>query len=661
MDHIRLGDPGARISPTLFGLFLEDINFACDGGLNANMVANYSFGGIYPKKPYNMILIYMTKHWNGDKPDRLRYWEISGGSIESLSGAPGKSGWYARVTSKGSCTLKNNGYNGGGDHRGECAMGIRAGETYHFSCWMRSHDLDGRVFVYLEDASGKPLTGRSEVPFSDTWQQTGTDLKAFEGAPGRLVILFEGNGSIDIDCVSLEADDVWGRGDPRWSVSHMRRDLVEALRDLHPSFMRFPGGCIVEGVTTGNQYEWKKTVGPLIDREEKFNLWASGVKDKGYTQTNQIGFYEYFLLCEDLNMEPLPIVWAGMYCQARSKISIPTASPEFQEQVVQNALDLIGFANGDPTTNEWAKVRADMGHPEPFGLKMIGIGNENYGEEYYEKFAVVKKAIDEHYPGMLCIMAAGLDPDDENHSNAWKEARERYGDSVCIDEHFYRNPEWVYTQLDRYDNYPRGTTKVFLGEYAAHGTYKGVSANSWQTAIAEAAFLTGVERNGDVVELCSYAPLLCLAERGQWTHNLIYFNPYHIMKSTNYYVQQMYMAHQGTYVRKVEGDVPENISISASETEKALIIKIANTAVTSQSIDIDCTASLGEPGIAAKTCAVSATRLTCSDLEETNELTFTGEPVYKVQPESLQLAADNAHIQLEMEPYGFYVIEIERG
>ena len=656
MNQMTLGTTGVKISPTLFGLFLEDINFAVDGGLNANMVANYSFGGTYPRKPYSMIQIYMTKHWNGEKPDRLRYWQVSGGSLESLPGAPGRSEWYARATARGRCTIINNGYNGNGEHRNECGMGIRKGETYHFSCWIRNEDYSGTVCICLEDAAGTKLTKPAEIVPDKVWRQVRTDVTASATALGRLVIKLEGNGRMDIDCVSLEPDDVWGRNDPKWSVSHMRRDLVEALRDLHPAFLRFPGGCIVEGVTSGNQYEWKKTIGALIDREEKFNLWASGVKDKGYTQTNQIGFYEYFLLCEDLHMEPLPLVWAGMYCQARSRISLPTDSPEFQEQVVQNALDLIEFANGDPDTNAWAKIRADMGHPAPFGLKMIGIGNENYGEEYYEKFAAVRKEIDARYPGMLCIMAAGMNPDDENHANAWKEARTRYGESVCVDEHFYRNPDWVYTQLHRYDDYPRETSKVFLGEYAAHGTYKGVTANSWQTALAEASFLTGVERNGDVVALSSFAPLLCLAERGQWVHNLIYFNQYHVMKSANYYVQQMYMVHPGTYVREIVGEIPKNIALSATETNDRIIIKITNSGTTAQILDIDCSGALPEAG--GNTAHVIC--LACSDPEAVNELTFTGEPVYRVQPVSSELSLENGILHLEMEPSAFYVIEMNR-
>lgn len=578
----------------------------------------------------------------------MRYWRISGGSMESCPGAPGKSEWYAKVKAAGNCLLKNYGYNGNDQYKDLGGMGICAGETYHFSAYLKSEGFTGMIRVYAEDDNGTALTDTAEVYCSESWQQASCSVKADRTAYGRLVIAFEGAGDIDIDCVCFEPDDVWGRDDPKWSVSHMRRDLVEALRELKPSMLRFPGGCIVGGTVEGNEYEWKKTVGPLIDREEKFNLWASGVRDKGYTQSNQIGFYEYFLLCEDLHMEPLPVVWAGIWCQARSKKSLRTDSQDFQERVVQNALDLIEFANGDPETSEWAKTRADMGHPAPFNMKMIGIGNENFGSDYLEKFAVVKAAIDEKYPGMSCILAAGGMPDDENLENAWKEARGKYDAHVFVDEHFYKNPDWVYSQMHRYDGYERGTAKVFLGEYAAHGTFKAVTENTWQTAIAEAAFLTGVERNSDVVGMCTYAPLFCLAECGQWTHNMIYFNPFHIEKSVNYYVQQMYSAHQGDYIREIEGRVPENLYLSAMDTDEKVILKIANTADTQQSLNIDIAAADGNAQVIT---------LSGSDAEEANSLTFTGEPVYKIQPVQSETMVSGGTLRLTLAPQSFTVIE----
>ena len=649
---IKIGDVLHEVSPNLFGLFIEDINFACDGGLNANMVVNYSFGGVYPKKSFNMLGIYLTKHWPGVREDRLRYWKISGGTLQSLAGAPGRSEWFARVNTEKGCLLRNYGYNGHAAHKDEAAMGIRAGEIYHFSCWMRGKDFEGTVSIHLEDDDGRPLTDQAEVTFTNEWQETRCDVKAQRGGYGRLVIAFKGTGSIDIDCVRLEPDDVWGRDDPKWSATHLRRDLVEALRDLHPTFMRFPGGCIVEGTAPYNEYEWKKTVGPLIDREEKFNLWASGVKDKGYMQTNQVGFYEYFLLCEDLHMEPLPVVWAGIHCQARSRVSLPTESEEFQERVVQNALDLIEFANGDPATSEWAKVRADMGHPEPFNMKMIGIGNENFGEDYLKKFRVIKATIDERYPGIDCVLAAGGSPDDEDFARAWEEARSSYDEHVLVDEHFYRDPDWVYTQIDRYDGYPRGTARVFLGEYAARScNVTNVPANSYQTALAEAAFLTGIERNSDVVAMCCYAPTFCLADCGQWAHNLIYYNALHVERSANYYVQQLYAAHQGEQVMGLEGNLPEGVRASAEATDGVLIIKLVNTGKTTMTVKVDCDVPDG---------TASIDYLAETDPDTANSLAFRGDPMMRVQPKHAELPVAGGILRLELEPTSLYVAEVAR-
>ena len=289
MNELKLGKRGIAVSPNLFGIFLEDINYAADGGLNANMVANYSFGGVYPKKSFNMLGIYVTKHFPGVKADRLRYWRISGGSMESCPGAPGKSEWYAKVKAAGNCLLKNYGYNGNDQYKDLGGMGIRAGETYHFSAYLKSEGFTGIVRVYAEDDNGTALTDTAEVYCSESWQQASCSVKADRTAYGRLVIAFEGAGDIDIDCVCFEPDDVWGRDDPKWSVSHMRRDLVEALRELNPSMLRFPGGCIVEGTVEGNEYEWKKTVGPLIDREENSISGPPGSGTRGIHSRTRSG------------------------------------------------------------------------------------------------------------------------------------------------------------------------------------------------------------------------------------------------------------------------------------------------------------------------------------------------------------------------------------
>lgn len=652
MNKVIIGKRKMKASSTLFGLFLEDINFACDGGLSTNMVANMSFGGVYPKKVYNLIQIYYTKKWPGVKEDRLRYWHISGGQLSSESGAAGKSEWYAQVSAQKDCRLWNLGFNGHGKYKNHCAMALAKEQTYHFSCYLRNHSYTGDVVIRGEDASGKALTNeiRLYVPEEkEGWQQVSGIVTGKRTALGKLVIEFAGEGVIDIDCVDFSTTDYWGAGDPKWSGGHFRKDLVQALVDLHPAFMRFPGGCIVEGVAPGNQYEWKKTIGPIIDREEKINLWASGVRDKGYTQTNQIGFYEYFLLCEDLGMEPLPVVWAGMNCQSRSKCVLPTESDAFKEEVVQNALDLIAFANGDPKTDEWAKIRADMGHPEPFGMKMIGIGNENHGDDYLEKFDRIKRAIDEKYDGITCIMTGGGEPDDERAVKSRDYARAHHPD-VIVDEHFYKSVEWVMSQRNRYDSYPRQTAKVFLGEYAANEVIDFKHANTYQSALAEAAFLTGVERNSDVVTLCSYAPLFCLAECGQWNHNLIFFNPYDVLKTVNYQIQELFSSHQGSYVCETEETLSDEVNVSVMDSDDKLILKAVNTGDKEERL-------LAQTGLEDKKAQIFY--IASADPLARNSITFTGKPRYEVEQKEKQMVTDaQGVLDLTMEPKSVYVVEV---
>lgn len=653
MTEITIGSRKASVSPTLFGLFLEDINFACDGGLNTNMVANHSFGGVYPRRIYSMIQIYFTKIWPGVKADRLRYWKISGGTFVSKEGAAGKSDWYAEVTVKKNCRLENLGFNGHGKHKEACAMGLRRGESYQFSCYLRSHNFVGKIQIFAEDVKGRMLTEMAEVPVPEAgWQQVECIVQAKETMCGKLVILFDGEGIIDIDCVIFSTVEYWGAGDPKWSSGHFRKDLVQALADLHPTFMRFPGGCIVEGVAPGNHYEWKKTVGSIIDREEKLNLWASGVSDKGYTQSNQIGFYEYFLLCEDLQMEPLPVVWAGMNCQARSKAVLPTDSEAFNKEVVQNALDLIDFANGDPSENKWAKIRADMGHPEPFEMKMIGIGNENFGGDYLIKFDKVKAAIDEKHPGMTCIMTAGGEPNDARSELSWNYAREKHPD-VIVDEHFYKSVEWVMGQTDRYNAYERDTARVFLGEYAANEIMDRAKANTYEGALAEAAFLTGVERNSDVVALCSYAPLFCLADCGQWNHNLIFYNPYEVLKTVNYQVQQLFSTHQGNWICDISGQISNGIYLSVTEAEDRYIVKAVNTGEKDETLVIH-SSCISED--------VQIEYISHTDPMAKNTIDFYGKPHYEVVLQKTQSGTDADGIfMLEMRPKSVYAAEMMKG
>jgi len=644
------------VSDMLFGLFLEDINFACDGGLNANMVNNASFDGVYlNRKGYGMMRSVIFKPDPHPVVDRLRYWIAFGTTPESRHDNPvAENSWYARVTVNGACRLENLGYNGLKKHADACAMSIQAGQEYAFSCWMRG-TFQGSMAVSVKNENGSVLTGTVQVTPESQWQECKLILPGSKTGYGKLVIQFEGKGEVDLDGIRLMSTDTWGKGDPRWSQGRLRRDLVETLRDLKPRFLRFPGGCIVEGNGPGNEYDWKATIGPVINRKGKYNLWAAQVKEGGYYQSYEVGFYEYFLLCEDLGMQPLPTLFAGLNCQARSNHCVDTHSGAFQEQVVQNYLDLIEYANGDPSTNPWAAKRAEAGHPQPFGLKFIGVGNENYGPDYLEKFTVIKKAIDARYPGMVCVMSSGTNYQGKDFDATWAKVRRSFPD-VRVDEHCYNRPSWFIQGYQRYDAYPREGAKVYMGEYAANFPMNmpllSVQPNSYQTALAEAVFLAGLERNSDVVAMSSYAPLFSLAEGEQWAHNLINFNPAQVLLTANYFIQKMYSTTVGDRVVEMQGDLPSGVYGSATVTEDQLILKLVNT--NSQSLQ----GNLHLEDIPDGKGQVEY--LQSEDLNAANALTFKGTPEYVVQPSQKELVVKNGIATLELKPNGFYVLIVKR-
>jgi len=643
------------VSDMLFGIFLEDINFACDGGLNANMVNNASFDGVYlSRKGYGMMRSVIFKPDPKAVVDRTRYWIPIGTKLESRHDDPvvGNS-WYVRLPVEKQCRIENLGYNGSKKHPKAYAISIKTDQEYEFSCWARGN-YKGSVTVSVVDESEKSLTEKAQISITNQWQRYTLSLSGIKTGYGKLVIQFDGQGSVDLDGISFMTTDTWGKGDPRWSQGKLRRDLVEVLHDLKPRFLRFPGGCIVEGNGPGNEYEWKDTIGPVINRKGKYNLWAAQVKDGGYYQSYEVGFYEYFLLCEDLGMEPLPTLFAGLNCQARSNHCVDTHSAEFQK-VVQNYLDLIEYANGDPAINPWAARRAEAGHPQPFGLKYIGIGNENYGPDYLEKFEIIKKAIDAHYPGFTCVMSSGINPQGKEIDATWNKARESFPD-VRVDEHCYNRPSWFINSYQRYDTYPRDGAKVYMGEYAANFPmnmpFMSVKPNSYQTALAEAVFLAGLERNSDVVAMSSYAPLFSLVEGEQWFHNLINFNPAHVLLTANYFVQKMYGSTVGEKVVDMQGELPAGVYASATVTKDRLVLKLVNT----NSHEVQ--AQLSLPGIPNGQAHIEY--LHSDDLNAANRMNFHGVPEYLVDPKDMQIAVQNGSAILSLKPNGFYVLLAKR-
>ncbi|MBT1162989.1 alpha-L-arabinofuranosidase C-terminal domain-containing protein [Bifidobacterium sp. SO1] len=610
MVTITVGAPTHPASERLYGVFFEDINHGADGGLNANMVDNYSFDGVYLK--HESLRLRGADRWRIES-DPLRGWRFDGVTATScgteIRGERGRrvatdcpappvhrNSRYARIAiggprvTEGAAhpSIENYGYGGDLRRAGLYAMSIARGHAYEFTAYVRPVSGKVSLRVTVIGAGDRPIVDavRFDVdrfagePLRDGWVQVRYALTGLANEYGALHIdvIGEPGAAFDLDCVSLMDADSWGAGDPKWRYGRLRRDLVESIAALRPAFVRFPGGCIVEGVTPGNEYRWKDTVGALPARRQQANMWAYKTPDGGmYSQSYQIGFYEYFCLCEDLGAKPLPTLFAGITCQSpyRDPKHVDTDSDWFRDVVVQDYLDLIDFANGDPDASPWAAVRRDMGHPEPFGLDMIGVGNENFGADYVEKFDTISRAVHAKDPHMLCVMSAGLFPFRLPMSRTWNHAHQvaagqvpgveaaasaagRNGDepgfgspSILVDEHAYHSPEWFISQARRFDDYRRDGTGVYFGEYSANGYFAAQPqdydhASQWRSALAEAAFLTGCERNSDVVKMTSYAPLLSHVTAHGWEQNLIEFNPAHVQPSVNYEVERLFSTNYGS-------------------------------------------------------------------------------------------------------------------
>lgn len=630
------------ISPDLFGIFLEDINFAVDGGLNSNKINNYSFDGVY-----------RGVQSRGPVSDPLRYWIVDAGQLLSGCKNPlSENSRYGIIRSTDKAVVYNLGFNGQKVNKDRCAISVRRGQGYVFSAYIRCDNYTGTVTVSIVEKDGTVLTTPVTFePKSTDWVRVEFPVECENSGYGKLKIELLGEGELHLDCVVFRSKDVWGKDDPKWRHGYFRRDLVEALKELHPRFMRFPGGCIAEGDFYNNEYNWKNTVGELYERKSNYNLWGESIPDGGYNQSYQIGFYEFFCLCEDLNMKPLPTLWAGINCQYRAlgrkeKLhEIAIDDPRFKTDVIDLYLDLIEFANGDPDKNEWAALRKKMGHPKPFGLDRIGIGNENFDEVYFEKFNVIKAAILEKYPYMKIILAAGGSPEHDALDPIWDFAKSKHPD-VILDEHSYNSPEWFIREEKRYDNYERGTTKVYMGEYAANGMREtqrrsGENGNYYESALAEAAFMCGLERNGDVVEMSSYAPLFNLISSDEWRHNLIDFNPEHVCLTSNYLVQRLFGATAGNEYIPVNGEKPERVFTSCVTDGEKTYLRVIN--ITDEEYDL--TADVEAKG--------------AIDLEEIyspeglcvkNWLNFYGPAEYKIKDEVTTIQAENGSIKAVVKP-----------
>ncbi len=560
--------PGAPVQSTMYGIFFEDINFGADGGLYAEMVENRSF----------------------EFPERLMGWNVFGNVvINDIKPAFDRNPHYVTVSPSGHREKQS-----GLENHGFFGMGIKKGMKYDFSIYARLNLLQGKSTKFRVELVGEddvPISQDTIVVTNNQWQKytaTLTSDKTMEKAFMRIFLM--SGESVDLDHISLMPQDNW---------HGMRADLVKDLADLHPGVFRFPGGCIVEGTDLATRYQWKNTVGDPENRPLNENRWNYTFPHRlypNYYQTLGLGFYEFFLLSEKIGAQPLPILSCGLACQYQNSDNDKNAHVALDklQPYIDDALDLIEFANG-PVTSKWGKLRADMGHPAPFNLKQIGIGNEQWGPMYPERLEMFVKQIRAKYPNIKICGSAGPSASGKEFDYGWEQMR-RLGVDL-VDEHYYMSPDWFLKNAGRYDKYSRKGPKVFAGEYASHvrglGDKPTVAMNNFEAALSEAAFMTGLERNADVVHQATYAPLFAHVEGWQWRPDLIWFNNLESVRSVNWYVQMLYGTNRGTNVlsllengKPVEGADGLYASAVYDKDSKNYIIKVANTGDAEKDINI---------------------------------------------------------------------------
>ena len=578
---VKAAKPGAPVQSTMYGIFFEDINYAADGGLYAELVMNRSF----------------------EFPNAFAGWDISGKVTLQDDGPFERNPHYVRLAPSGHSdkhTMIEN--------RGFFGMGVKGGEEYRFSVWARVPD-GGKAKLYVDIVDNATMSDDQKLGNAGV-EVSGKDWKKYTAiikpkrtfAKAHLRVWGDSKTTTDVEHVSLFPVKTW-----KGRENGMRQDLAQALNDMHPGVFRFPGGCIVEGTDLETRYNWKNSVGPVENRPLNENRWHYTFTQRyfpDYYQSYGLGFFEFFQLCEDFGCEPLPVISCGLSCQFQNPdptkpgVHVPL---DQLDDYIQDALDLVEFANGDVTT-KWGKVRADMGHPEPFNLKFLGVGNEQwdydekhggYGPVFTERLKKFNAALRAKYPKLKLIGTTGP------NSEGW-DFKELKVD--LYDEHYYRNEEWFLSHGLRYDSYDRKGPRVFAGEYACHG--KGKKWNHFETSLYEAAHMTGIERNADIVHMATYAPLFAHVEGWQWRPDAIWYDNLRSFKSVSYYVQQMFAMNKGTNVlpltmagKPVAGQQGQDGLFASSVFDKQtgeVIVKVVNTSKQSQPVTIQLQGLKGE-------------------------------------------------------------------
>ena len=557
---IDLKKVGAPIQPTMYGIFFEDINYAADGGLYAELVKNRSF----------------------EFPYALQGWKAFG-KVEICDDGPfDRCPHYARLKDPGHRDKQT-----GLDNEGFIGIGVEAGKTYDFSVWARVPDGgEGTIRVELVNTASN---GENQFFTQDLVRISGKEWKKYTATlrPGVTdpkavlrIFLDAPRATVDLEHISLVPGDAL--------EGIYRKDLAQALADLHPGIFRFPGGCIVEGTDLDTRYNWKNSVGPVENRPINENRWEYTFPHRffpDYFQSYGLGFYEFFLLSEIIGSEPLPILSCGLACQFQNDDMSAHVPVDELGPYIQDAIDLIEFANGG-TDTKWGALRASMGHPEPFNLKYLGIGNEQWDSIYPERLAPFVEALRKTHPEIKIVGSSGPNSEGDQFDYLWPEMRRLGAD--LVDEHFYRPEDWFLSQGARYDSYDRKGPKVFAGEYACHGT--GRKYNHFHASLLEAAFMTGLERNADIVHMATYAPLFAHVEGWQWRPDLIWFDNLRSMRTASWHVQHLYGEYRGENVlRLTSAGVPvtgaegqDGLFASAVKDGNLIYVKVANTSETAQ-------------------------------------------------------------------------------
>ena len=627
---IQAGKPGAEIQPTMYGLFFEDINYAADGGLYAELVKNRSF----------------------EFPQHFMGWKTFGKVSLKDDGPFERNPHYVRLAYAGHPHKQT-----GLDNEGFFGIGIKKGAEYRFSVWARVAEGETPAKIRVELADTKSMGEQQAFATADVtvdsreWKKYQVILKPEVTNPKAILRVFlASRQTVDLEHISLFPVDTW-----QGHENGLRKDLAQALADIKPGVFRFPGGCIVEGTDIASRYDWKKSVGMVENRPLNENRWQYTFPHRffpDYYQSYGLGFYEFFQLSEEIGAEPLPVLSCGLACQFQNPnmdAHVPLCD---LDSYIQDALDLIEFANGAVDT-PWGKVRADMGHPAPFNLKFIGIGNEQWGKEYPEHLEPFVKAIRKKYPDIKIVGSSGPNSEGEQFDYLWPEMKRLKAD--LVDEHFYRPEAWFLSQGARYDNYDRKGPKVFAGEYACHG--KGKKWNHFHASLLEAAFMTGLERNADIVHMATYAPLFAHVEGWQWRPDMIWFDNLNSVCTVSYYVQQLFATHKGTNVlsltmnkKPVTGAEGQNglfASAVCDKNKNEIIVKVVNTSGKKQSLSLIFNGLKKKEVLSGARCI----KLSSTGMDKDNTI----ENPLAIIPQETSLDVNGHTLNVDLEPVTFAV------